>query len=125
MRNLFIEKVEIRTEEDEDVKPYVEQTKLEGIKVALPPEYSTLIHALREIYNEKVTRLVEAGFLPKTAPDEDDAPRGQGDDPVQAEGRGHERGEQGIHLRFADQPGAGDHDPPRGRAPGDAGSGGP
>jgi Fanconi anemia group M protein len=48
------------------VKPYVEQTKLEGIKVPLPAEYSTLIHALKGIYNEKVTRLVEAGFLPKT-----------------------------------------------------------
>jgi ERCC4-related helicase len=66
MRNLYIEKVEIRTEEDEDVRPYVEQTKLEGIRVALPPEYSTLIHALRDIYNEKVSRLVEAGFLPRT-----------------------------------------------------------
>jgi Fanconi anemia group M protein len=66
MRNLYIEKVEIRSEDDEDVKPYVEKTKLEGIKVALPPEYSTLIRALRDIYNEKVNRLVEAGFLPKT-----------------------------------------------------------
>ncbi len=66
MRNLYIEKVEIRSEDDEDVKPYVEQTKLEGIKVPLPAEYSTLIHALKGIYNEKVTRLVEAGFLPKT-----------------------------------------------------------
>jgi ERCC4-related helicase len=66
MQNLFIEKLEIRTEDDEDVKPYVEKTKIEGIKVALPPEYSTLVHALREIYNEKVTRLVAAGFLSKT-----------------------------------------------------------
>jgi Fanconi anemia group M protein len=66
MRNLYIEKVEIRSEDDEDVKPYVEQTMLEGIKVPLPAEYSTLIHALREIYNEKVTKLIEAGFLPKT-----------------------------------------------------------
>jgi len=66
MRNLYIERVEIRTEEDEDVKPYVEQTKLEWIKVVLPPEYSTLLHALRDIYNEKVMKLVDAGFLPKT-----------------------------------------------------------
>jgi ERCC4-related helicase len=66
MRNLYIEKVEARSEDDEDVKPYVEQTKLEGIKIALPDEYSTLLRALREIYNEKVNRLMEAGFLPKT-----------------------------------------------------------
>jgi Fanconi anemia group M protein len=66
VRNLYIEKVEIRSEDDEDVRPYVEQTKLEWIKVALPPEYSTVLHALRDIYNEKVTRLMDAGFLPKT-----------------------------------------------------------
>jgi Fanconi anemia group M protein len=66
MKNLFIEKVEARNEEDEDVKSYVEQTKLEGIKVSLPQEYSTLLKALREVYNEKVTRLVEGGFIPKT-----------------------------------------------------------
>lgn len=66
MRNLFIEKLEIRSEEDEDVRPYVEGTRLEGIKVPLPEEYSTLLNALREVYNEKINRLVEAGFLPKT-----------------------------------------------------------
>lgn len=65
VKNLFIEKVEARTEEDEDVRPYVEQTKLEGVKVPLPDEYSTLLNALRVIYNEKVNRLVEGGFIPK------------------------------------------------------------
>ena len=66
VRNLYIEKVEARSEDDEDVKPYVEQTKLEGIRVALPEEYSPPLRALREIYGEKVDRLVEAGFLPRT-----------------------------------------------------------
>lgn len=66
MRNLFIEKVEARTEDDEDVRSYVEQTTLEGMRVPLPSEYATLLNALREVYNEKITRLVEAGFLPKT-----------------------------------------------------------
>jgi len=63
--NLFIEKVEARSEDDEDVRPYVEQTKLEGVKVPLPKEYSTLVNGLRDIYNEKVTRLVKGGFIPK------------------------------------------------------------
>jgi ERCC4-related helicase len=66
VRNLFIDKVEVRSEVDEDVKPYVEETRLEGVKVPLPEQYGTLLNALREIYNEKITRLVEAGFLPKT-----------------------------------------------------------
>ncbi len=64
-RNLFIEKVEARTEEDEDVRPFVEQTSLEGIKVSLPAEYEVLLTALREIYNEKISRLTQGGFLPK------------------------------------------------------------
>ena len=63
--NLFIEKVEARSEDDEDVRPYVEQTKLEGVKVPLPKEYSTLLNGLRDVYNEKVTRLVQGGFIPK------------------------------------------------------------
>jgi ERCC4-related helicase len=65
VRNLFIEKVEARSEDDEDVRPYVEKTRLEGVRVALPEEYQQLLGPLRELYNEKITRLVEAGFLPK------------------------------------------------------------
>jgi ERCC4-related helicase len=65
-RNLFIERVEARSEDDADVRAYVEQTELEGVKVSLPKEYEVLLRALREVYNEKITRLVEAGFLPKS-----------------------------------------------------------
>lgn len=64
-RNLFIERVEARSEEDEDVKPYVEQTRLEGVKVPLPSDYDIVLRILRELYNEKTTRLIEGGFLPK------------------------------------------------------------
>ncbi len=64
--NLFIERVEARSEEDEDVKSYVEQTSFEGRKVALPGEYGQLLAILRDIYNEKVNRLTELGFLPRT-----------------------------------------------------------
>jgi len=64
-RNMSIERVESRSEEDEDVSPYVEQTKFEGVKVSLPPEYNQVLAILREIYNEKVSKLVQAGFIPK------------------------------------------------------------
>ena len=122
MKNLFIEKVEARTEEDEDVKSYVEQTKLEGIKVPLPQEYSTLLNALREIYNEKVTRLVEGGFIPKTRLSKKILLQARGTMVVPAPERGGERLRQGIHLRRPDQPGAGHHNHPRDRAPRDAGA---
>ncbi len=65
-QNLFIEHVEARSEEDEDVKSYVEETTFEGRKVRLPEEYGQLLRILREVYNEKVKRLMESGFLPRT-----------------------------------------------------------
>ena len=65
-RNLFIEHVEARTEEDEDVKGYVERTEFEGRKVSLPAEYDILLRILRELHNEKVNKLTESGFVPRT-----------------------------------------------------------
>jgi ERCC4-related helicase len=65
-RNLFVEHVEARSEEDEDVKSYVEETTFEGRKVALPEEYNQLLSILRDVYNEKVNKLVAGGFLPRT-----------------------------------------------------------
>lgn len=65
-RNLFIEHVEARSEEDEDVKTYVEETSFEGRKVVLPKEYAQMLNILRDIYNEKVNRLMDSGFVPRT-----------------------------------------------------------
>jgi ERCC4-related helicase len=65
-QNLFIEHVEARSEEDEDVKSYVEETSFEGRKVALPEAYGQLLSILRDVYNEKVNRLMASGFLPRT-----------------------------------------------------------
>ena len=64
--NLFIDKVESRSEEDDDVKGYVETTEFEGRKVPLPEAYGPMLAIIRDIYNEKVNRLVTGGFLPKT-----------------------------------------------------------
>jgi len=38
-KNLFIEHIEIRTEEDSDVKPYIHKVDNEWIKIKLPPEF--------------------------------------------------------------------------------------
>lgn len=62
-RNLFIERVEARTEESEDVKGYVEQTNVETIKVGVPNEYYEVNLRLRELYNDKVKKLLAGGFL--------------------------------------------------------------
>jgi ERCC4-related helicase len=62
-RNLFIEVVEARNEESEDVKPYVERTNVDAIRVRVPDEYYETNLRLRELYNDKVQRLLHGGFL--------------------------------------------------------------
>ena len=62
-RNLFIEAVEARSEESEDVKGYVEKTNIETIRVRVPDEYYETTLRLRELYNDKVKKLLSGGFL--------------------------------------------------------------
>ena len=62
-RNLFIEAVEARSDESEDVKGYVEKTDVEAIKVRVPDEYYETTLRLRELYNDKVKKLLNGGFL--------------------------------------------------------------
>lgn len=62
-RNLFIERVEARTEESEDVKGYVERTEIEPVRVRVPEQYLDVIANLREMFNDRVKKLREAGFI--------------------------------------------------------------
>jgi ERCC4-related helicase len=62
-RNLFIEAVEARSEESEDVKGYVERTDIETIRVRVPDEYYDTTLRLREMYNDKIKKLLNGGFL--------------------------------------------------------------
>ena len=62
-RNLFIEVVEARSEESDDVREYVEKTNIEAIRVKVPDEYYETTLRLRELYNDKVKRLLNGGFL--------------------------------------------------------------
>jgi len=62
-RSLFIEAVEARSEESEDVKDYVERTNMETIRVRVPDEYYETTLRLRELYNDKVKKLLSGGFL--------------------------------------------------------------
>jgi Fanconi anemia group M protein len=67
-RNLFIERVEARAEEDEDVRPYVAPVKMEGIAVPLPREYVPILRSMRAILDEKIADLADAGFLSGARP---------------------------------------------------------
>jgi Fanconi anemia group M protein len=62
-RNLFIQAVEARTEESEDVKDYLEQTQIGTVRVRVPEEYYETTLRLREMYNDRVKKLLNGGFL--------------------------------------------------------------
>lgn len=63
MQNLHIENVEARTEEDSDVREYVEETKVQWVRVRLPEEFKVIIAQLKDICSEKVSKLKRMGFL--------------------------------------------------------------
>jgi ERCC4-related helicase len=63
VRNLFIKKVESRNEEDVDVQEYVEDTKMERIKVGLPVEFNSLRNLMHSLYDQKIDKLKRGGFV--------------------------------------------------------------
>jgi len=62
MNNLGIEKVEIRTEEDFDVKPFVKKKQIEWIHVELPQTFFNIRESLRKSYENRLKNLKKLGF---------------------------------------------------------------
>lgn len=62
--NLFIESVEIKTEYEEDVSPYVYEKKIEWRVIELPEDIKTLKNLMSEILIDRLDRLFKLGFLP-------------------------------------------------------------
>ncbi len=62
-KNLFIEKVEIRSESDRDVRPYVKRIKKEWIYVELPKEMQVIRNILEDCLGECLEWLKEHGFI--------------------------------------------------------------
>ncbi|MEM3370501.1 MAG: DEAD/DEAH box helicase [Candidatus Woesearchaeota archaeon] len=68
-RNLFIEAVEIRSEHDPDVKPYIQKMEFEWVSVELPSEFVEVKKLLEECFNSKVEAVNNLGIterIPKT-----------------------------------------------------------
>ncbi len=63
IRNLFIKFVEIRTESDPDVRPYVKQIEKEYVYVELPSDLDEIRRKLLEIYDEILEWLKEHMFI--------------------------------------------------------------
>ncbi|MGC8970065.1 MAG: helicase-related protein, partial [Conexivisphaera sp.] len=60
-RNLYIEAVESRDEEDPDVRPYVHPVEVRWRKVGLPPIYAEMASIVRSMLRRRVERLRARG----------------------------------------------------------------
>jgi Fanconi anemia group M protein len=61
-KNLFIENIEVRTEKDPDVKPYVKGTTVEWVKVDLPDSFVAIKKHLENALKERLATLKNMGF---------------------------------------------------------------
>jgi ERCC4-like helicases len=63
VRNLWIERIEWRTEEDEDVRPHIPGVRTTWIKVRLPEEYERVRDVIRRAIEKRVEALRSAGLV--------------------------------------------------------------
>lgn len=61
--NLFIEEIEVRSSEDPDVSPYVQELDISWAKVDLPPEFIEIRKHLAECIGQRLASLKELGLL--------------------------------------------------------------
>ncbi|MDI6826222.1 MAG: DEAD/DEAH box helicase [Candidatus Aenigmarchaeota archaeon] len=62
-KNLHIEAVEIRTEKDEDVKPYIQEMKIERVYVELPEELQRVRRYLEKAYKKRLEWLISSKLI--------------------------------------------------------------
>jgi len=62
-KSLHIEAVEIRTEEDYDVQPYVQETKVERVYVELPEELQRIRTHLEQAYIKRLEWLISSKLI--------------------------------------------------------------
>ncbi len=63
LENLFIDKIEFREVNSLDVKPYVQETKVEQIKLELPVELIKLRTVLYDCFKSKLIAVKQFGYL--------------------------------------------------------------
>jgi len=62
-KNAFIEDVEIRTDEDPDVKPYIKQVDIDYVLVELPSEFKVVQKYLSDCFKSKLQKLKDYGVV--------------------------------------------------------------
>ncbi len=60
--NLFIEDIEVRTEKDPDVKPYVQEMELEWIEVQIPESFIQIKNYFNECMKSKIKEIKNLGY---------------------------------------------------------------
>ena len=64
--NLGVQAVDIRTEQDSDVKPYVKHKDIEHASISLPPSFMEIKNMINEVYQKKLGYLRKFGFTKPT-----------------------------------------------------------
>jgi len=62
-KNLFIERVEAKTEHDADVKPHIQKTRIEWLKVELPGEFKRVKKMIEDILRDDIRELKRMDYL--------------------------------------------------------------
>ncbi|MEM1578785.1 MAG: DEAD/DEAH box helicase [Archaeoglobaceae archaeon] len=62
IKNLFIEGIELRTEFDDDVKPYISEKEIEWIEVSVPKEIIAVREKIETSIRIRLKKLKELGF---------------------------------------------------------------
>jgi len=61
--NLFIENIEVRTDEDADVRPYIQEIEIRWVKVELPKPFIEIQQHFKEFLKERAQKLKHWGIL--------------------------------------------------------------
>ncbi|MFH0870836.1 MAG: DEAD/DEAH box helicase [archaeon] len=62
-KNLFIEEIEMRSQDDPDVQPYVKDIDIKWVKLELPKEFEQVRNFLRSCYESKLEAIKSHGYL--------------------------------------------------------------
>jgi len=62
-KNLNVDNVEIYSEDDSELKDYVQKRDVKFVNILMPPEMKDLAEQLRKLYKEKVSKLSEISYL--------------------------------------------------------------
>ncbi len=63
IKNLYIKNIEVRTENDPDVSPYIQKIEIDWVKVNFPQKFKEIKDFLDNALKQRINSLSEMGFL--------------------------------------------------------------